>query len=107
MDEQEFKNNLDLQKRFTELISKAIRDINTDSAFTAEQKRDLIKQLGGAPKHLMFEFLNSQYRSGPEIAKNIKALISEDRPRHTERTNRTPNEILNEVKELNTPKKNG
>ena len=101
MDETEFNNNIHLQKSLTELVSKAVRDINTDSAFTAEQKRDLIRKLGGVPRHLMFEFLNSQYRSGPDIAKSIEELLSEGRPRNTKRTGRTPQEILNEVKEIN------
>lgn len=58
----------DQQTEFRQLYSNAVQDINTDSAFTAEQKRDLIKALPGMSDFGFYNFLKSQYRSGPDLA---------------------------------------
>lgn len=62
-------------------LSKAIQDVNTDTALTAEQKRDTIKKMAGISKQDMYDFLNIQYRTGPDISKYVAQFVSKDRPR--------------------------
>ena len=71
----------DEQQKFRELLSNAVHDINTDSSFTPEQKRDLIKSMPGMSdkNHDFYRFLNIQYRTGPELAAEIRRLIGADR----------------------------
>jgi len=75
----------DQMTHFRDLLSQAVQDINTDSAFTAEQKRDLIKAMPGMSdkNHNFYDFLNTQYQSGPALAEYIRQYVSEDRPRNT------------------------
>jgi len=51
----DFDNNPDLQKKLTQLITEKIREINTEPGLTQAQKAEVIKQLGGAPKKVLFE----------------------------------------------------
>lgn len=104
--EEDFKVNLDLQKDLTRIVTNAIRDINTEPGLTPAQRADLIKQLGGVPKNIMYEYLNSTYRSGMDISREIKELISEGRPRGGRKpSDRTPEQIKAHVKRINTPKR--
>ena len=55
----------------------AVRNINTDPALTPEARAEAIKELGGAPKHLLFEYLNASFKTGPVIAKALKVDVHE------------------------------
>ncbi len=103
MDKREFENNQALQFRLTELVAQAVRNINTDPALTPEARAEAIKELGGAPKHLLFEYLNASFKTGPEIAKAVKDLISHDRPRGATKKS-TPEKVLDKVKRINKRK---
>jgi len=106
MDKQLFDNNVDLQAKFTELVSEAVRGINTEPGLTAEQKKDLIKELGGAPKHLMFEYLNSKFRDAMHISVTVPLIISKDRLKGIKNIPKsTPEKVLTKVKKINTYKK--
>ena len=70
-----------LMQAFREKLSKAIQDVNTDTALTAEQKRDTIKKMSGISKQDMFDFLNANYRTGPDISAYVAQFVSKDRPR--------------------------
>ena len=70
-----------LMQAYREKLSKAIRDVNTDSAFTSIQKRDIIKKMAGISKQDMFDFLNANYRTGPDISVFVAKFVSKDRPR--------------------------
>lgn len=93
---------------FIELITKAIRDINSDPSLTAEEKAKAVKQLGGAPKQALYDYLNVTYRTGPDIAKNIQVLIDPQRPRggpSTTKPGTTLDSIKEKIKRINRPKK--
>ena len=70
-----------LMQAYREKLSKAIQDVNTDTALTPEQKRDTIKNMAGISKQDMFDFLNANYRTGPDISKYVAQFVSSDRPR--------------------------
>lgn len=59
--------------------SAAVRDINTSSAFTPEQKKDLIKNMPNMSDFGFYKFLNSQYQGDMQLASYIKNLIGKDR----------------------------
>jgi len=103
MNKEEFDSNKAIQFRLTELVTQAIRNINTDPALTPEARAQAIKELGGAPKHLLFEYLNASFKTGPEIAKAVKDLIAKDRPRGATKTT-TPEKVLNKVRKINKRK---
>jgi len=75
------REELDQQREVTRLISQAVREINSEPVYTARQKADLVKKLGGAPRQELFNFLNVTYRTGPDIAKNLEYLLRPGRPR--------------------------
>ena len=103
MNKEEFESNEAIQFRLTELVSQAVRNINTDPALTPEARAEAIKELGGAPKYLLFEYLNASFKTGPEIAKAVKELISKDRPRGATKTS-SAEKVLNKVKKINKRK---
>ena len=72
----------DQQADFMKKISNAIHDINSDSAFTPEQKAHLIKNLPTMKDLKFYEFLNVQYQSGPALAEYVRQFVSDDRPKH-------------------------
>lgn len=107
MDKETFDNNVDLQAKFTNLVSEAVRGINTEPGLTPEQKKQLIKDLAGAPKHLMFEYLNSRFRDAMHISVTVPLLINKNRPRGIIGIPKsTTKEVLAKVKKINTFKKN-
>ena len=57
----------------------AVRDINTDSAFTAERKAELIKNMPSMKDFGFYEFLNSQYQTGMSLAAEIDRLMSDNK----------------------------
>ena len=73
----------DQMTQFMELRASAIKDIMTDSAFTGAQKHELIKEMPSMKDFGFYEFLNTQYQSGPVLAEYIKQLVSKNRPRNT------------------------
>ena len=73
----------DQMTQFMQLRAAAVRDIMTDSAFTGAQKHELIKQMPSMKDFGFYEFLNTQYQSGPVLAEYIKQLVSKNRPRNT------------------------
>jgi len=66
----------DQMTHFRELLSSAVRDITTDPAFTPKQKKDLIKQMPAMSdkNQNFYDFLNSQYRSGPDVSKFVAIM---------------------------------
>ena len=60
-------------------LSKAIQDVSTDTGLTAEQKRDTIKNMSGISKHEMLDFLNSTYRTGPQISEYVAQFVNKGR----------------------------
>jgi len=70
-----------LMQAYREKLSKAIQDVNSESALNAIQKRDIIRLLPGMPRKEMFEFLNSNYRTGPDISVYVAQFVSPSRPR--------------------------
>ena len=82
---------------FREKLSKAIRDVNTDTALTAEQKRDTIKKMAGISKQDMYNFLNVQYRTGPDISKYVAQFVSKDRPRGGPGTQSTKKSLIRRI----------
>ena len=106
MDKETFDSNEDLQGKFRVLVGEAVRGINTEPGLTPEQKKQLIKDLGGAPKHLMFEYLNSRFRDAMHISVTVPLLISKDRLKGIRGiTKSTPEKVLAKVKKINTFKK--
>jgi len=72
----------DQMTAFMDLRVKAIRDILTDSAFTPEQKSQLVKEMPSMEDAGFYQFLNTQFRTGPDLAEYIRQFVSSDRPRH-------------------------
>lgn len=69
------------QKGFTFRLVKQIQDINGDPALTALEKKEAIKNLQGASRESMMEFLNENFRTGPGLSKEVAKHVSKDRPR--------------------------
>jgi len=67
------------QFEFIRVLTKAIQDINSDPKLNAIDKRDTIKALAGAPKEQMYEYLKTEYRTGPDISNYVLNFISPDR----------------------------
>jgi|APSaa5957512493_1039668.scaffolds.fasta_scaffold34027_3 hypothetical protein len=70
----------DQMTHFRELLSQAVQDINTESGFTAEDKRDLIKNLPGMSdkNHNFYDFLNSQYRNPHAIKVQVAIMTRKE-----------------------------
>ena len=93
---------------FTQLVTKAIRDINTEPTLTAEEKAAAIKKLGGIPREVMFDYLNIRYRTGPDIADYVKNWVSPGRPRggpSTTKPGTTLKTLTDKIKSLNPSKR--
>ena len=82
-EDKDFKDNIFLQQKLTMLISKAIQDIRTEPGLTKKEQGVDVKSLGKISRPIMFDFLNSTYRSGMDIHRTIKDMISKDRDTHT------------------------
>jgi len=68
------------QKDFTIDLVRQIQDINGNPAFSALEKKEAIANLSGASKESMYDYLNQNFRVGPDLADSIKAVISKNRP---------------------------
>ena len=66
---------------FTMEIVRRIQDINGNPAFSAQEKQDEIAKLKGASKEDMMDYLNQNFRTGPDLAESLRPFISRDRPR--------------------------
>ena len=66
-------------REFTAELSKQIQDINGDPANTKADIYRKIGELKGAPKQDMYDFLNTNFRTGPGLLLDI--AMSEGRPR--------------------------
>ena len=73
----------DQMTQFAELRAAAVTDIMTDSAFTGAQKHELIKQMPSMKDFGFYDFLNTQYQSGPALGDYIRQFVSKNRPRNT------------------------
>jgi len=49
--------------QFTEAISRQIQDINSNPAFSAEEKKAAIKELPGATQEAKLEFMKKNFRN--------------------------------------------
>jgi len=67
---------------FKNKVVEAVREINADGGQTPEQKRELIKNLPTMKDEGFYHFLNTQYKTGPQVAEYIRQFISENRPKH-------------------------
>ena len=68
-------------RAFTAELTSKIQYINGNPAFSAGEKVEEINKLEGAPREDMFEFLNKNFRTGPDLAQSLRKYVSEDRPR--------------------------
>jgi hypothetical protein len=68
-------------KKITDRIKKQIQDINGDPGLTAADKIAEIKKIKFGAQDVLFQFLNDNYSTGPELAAAIKKLISKNRPK--------------------------
>ena len=82
-EDKDFKDNIFLQQKLTMLVDKAVRDINTEPGLTKKEQAVDVKSLGRISRPIMFDFLNSTYRSGMDIHRTINDMISKDRDAHT------------------------
>ena len=82
-EDKDFKDNIFLQQKLTMLDDNAVRDINTEPGLTKKEQAADVKSLGRISRPIMFDFLNSTYRSGMDIHRTIKDMISKDRNTHT------------------------
>ncbi len=69
------------QMAFTMRLVKQIQDINGNPAFSAQEKQEAIANLKGAPREEMFEYLNNNFRTGPDLAEALRPFVSKNRPR--------------------------
>jgi len=69
------------QKAFTNKIVLAIQDINGNPALSGAEKMEAIKNLQGAPKEDMYEYLNNNFRTGPGLSPFLSKYVSRGRPR--------------------------
>jgi len=69
------------QFAFTAKIVKQIQDINGDPSLSPEEKKQAIKNLQGASREDMMDFLNQNFRTGPGLAPSLSKHVSKDRPR--------------------------
>ncbi len=63
----------------TEDLGLQIAEINNNPRFTARMKAEKIAALNGAPRQEMFDFVNKNFRTGPDLADEIAKIVSKDR----------------------------
>jgi len=68
-------------RAFTAGLTAKIQYINGNPAFSAGEKAEEINKLEGIPREDMYEFLNINFRTGPDLAESLRKYVSEDRPR--------------------------
>ncbi len=69
------------QKAFTMRLVKQIQDINGNPALSAQEKKEAIANLSGATREDMMDYLNKNFRTGPDLAKSLRPFVSKDRPK--------------------------
>ena len=62
----------DQKLEFHNLYTNATHDIVTDSAFTAEQKRDMVEKLPDITELEFYKFLKTKYQTASDISKYLK-----------------------------------
>lgn len=90
------------QKLLTDLVIKAIQDIKTEPGLTPEQKAQCIKDMKGIPKEVMYEYLNSNYRTAMSIA----SWIPKNRKKGISETAISKKSVMDKLKSLNRRPKN-
>jgi len=68
------------QMAFTLKLVKQIQDINGNPSLSAQEKKEAIGNLSGASRESMMDYLNKNFRTGPDLAKSLRKHVSEDRP---------------------------
>jgi len=72
----------DQMTAYGELRAKAVRDILTEPALTPKQRAQAIKDMPSMSDAGFYQFLNTQFRTGPDLAEYIRQFVSSDRPKH-------------------------
>ena len=72
--------------KITDRIKKQIQDINGDPGLTPADKIAEIKKIKFGALDVLFQYLNDNYSTGPELAATIKKLISKNRPKGAKKT---------------------
>ncbi len=73
-------------KELTDIIKKQIQDINGNPGLTAADKIAEIKKIKFGAQEVLFQYLNDNYSTGPELAAAIKKIISKNRPKGAKKT---------------------
>ena len=101
-EDKDFKDNIFLQQKLGILVSNAVRDINTEPGLTKKEQAADVKSLGGISRPIMFDFLNSTYRTGMDLHINIKQMISKNRPKGgPKKTDTDTHTIFEKIKIIN------
>ena len=72
--------------KITDRIKKQIQDINGDPGLTPAEKIAEIKKIKFGAQDVLFQFLNDNYSTGPELAAAVKKLITKNRPKGAKKT---------------------
>ena len=68
------------QRAYTAALTRQVQDITANKTLTPRKQAEEIGKLKGAEKENMYDFLNKNFRVGPDLAFSIKAIISKNRP---------------------------
>lgn len=68
-------------RAYTAQLTRQVQDITSNNALTPDKQAEAIGKLKGAEKEDMYEFMNNNFRVGPDLAASIKKIISKDRPK--------------------------
>jgi len=69
------------QSAFTVKLVRQIQDINGNPALSAQEKKEAIANLSGASREEMMDYLNQNFRTGPDLAESLRPHVSTDRPK--------------------------
>jgi len=67
-------------RAYTAQLTRQVQDITSNNSLTPKKQAEEIGKLKGAEKEDMYEFLNNNFRVGPDLALSIKKIISKNRP---------------------------
>jgi len=70
----------DKMENYTALLTRKVQDILNDPTLTPKKQAESIGKLKGAEKQDMYKFVNDNFRTGPDLAIEIKNIISKHRP---------------------------
>ena len=63
-------------RAYTAQLTRQVQDITSNNSLTPDKQAEEIGKLKGAPKEDMNQFMNNNFRVGPDLADSLKKIIS-------------------------------